>query len=138
MEKEDVFKKYVIDEMSKFKFHEEIINFVNTLNSSKVQLICKWLSNWRNNKNFDFISTGPTDWSINIIDISNIRVSEINKKINPLLEKNNFSLKSISQDRELCNHDEFKSQGDIEDKDLSPIKGMKNIILSMEFTEQLD
>ncbi len=118
MYKNEVRKKYVTDEMSKFKNLGDLKDFVNTLEIEQMCQLCQWLSSWRKNNLCDFISKGPNNWSVKNVPISNIKVTRVNEEINPILEKHNYLLEKISQDKEICNHNEFKSQGNINSKSL--------------------
>ena len=44
------------------------------------------------------------------VHISKMIVGKVNDKVNHLLEKNNFLLESIAQDKAICEHEEFASQ----------------------------
>lgn len=118
MLKSDVYRKYIFDEMSKNKEYgvTDLIRLVDSLDNYQAKELCKYYSYYRRNRVYDFISKGPDNWQINDIDISNIYVEKINPTINHYLEKNNWSLKKISEDVNINQHDEFKSQGRINSK----------------------
>ncbi len=121
MRKGNVYKKYILGEMTKVK--ECNINhlegFINSLNDDHARILCKYLSRQRKNRVYDFISKGPDNWRTDNIDISNIYVEKINPMINPYLERNDWSLKKISKDSNIALHDEFKSQGPVSPKILN-------------------
>jgi hypothetical protein len=114
--KEKVFFKYVYDEMSKFKNPEEVLAFIKTLNEDQISFLCNCLTNWRDNGVYKFIADGPSSWEIVDVPISKIFIGEVNDTINPLLEKNDFHLEKIAQDKEICEHKEFEPQGEITSK----------------------
>jgi hypothetical protein len=122
MHKNDLMKKYAIDEMSKFKNIGDLEQFVNTLEAEQINRLCEWLSSWRKNSVFNDISAGPETWRTDKIHISNIKIKRVNEKVNPLLKRDDYMLEKISQDEEICNHDEFKSQGKINSKQFIAIK----------------
>lgn len=118
MHKNEVLKKYVTDEMSKFNNLDDLKDFVKTLETEEIYPLCQWLSSWRKNSLYDFISKGPNNWLVKNVHISSIKMTRVNDEINPLLEKHNYLLDKISHDKEICNHNEFKSQGNINSKSL--------------------
>ncbi len=117
----DVYKKYIFDEMSKNKDYDikDLEHFVNFLSGEQTRQLCKYLSYYRKNNVYDFISKGPEDWQKNIVSISNIDVGMIHVEVNHYLEQNNWSLKHIAKDKVICQLEEFKDQGGIHPKSLS-------------------
>ena len=118
MHKDNVYRKYVLDEMSKNKEYDitDIEHLVKSLDGSQARQLCRYFSCYRRNRMHDFISKGPDNWRTNHIDISNIYVEKINPTMNHYLEKNDWSLKKISEDNHIRQHDEFKNQGPINSK----------------------
>lgn len=116
MDKNKVMRKYVIDEMSKFKDFSHIENFTKTLDPDRINKLCEWLSSWRNNSVFNEIANGPDNWLEDTISINKIRVGKVNEIVNTLLMKHDYFLSKISNDRDICEHDEFVSQGSIASK----------------------
>lgn len=118
MKKVGVYKIYILGEMTKIKECniDRLDVFVNSLSSDQSKMLCKYLSYNRKNNVYDFVSNGPDNWKVNNIDISDIYVEKINSAINPYLEKNDWSLKKISKDGDISQHEEFKSQGHINSK----------------------
>lgn len=121
MGKSDIYRKYIFDEMTKNKEYSvtDLEYFVNSLNDKQVKQLCKYLSSYRRNHTYEFISKGPDNWKVNYIDISNIYVEKVNDAVNRHLEKNDWSLKKIAEDVDILRLDEFKSQGPINAKILS-------------------
>jgi hypothetical protein len=93
--------------------------FVKSLDDYQAKQLCKYLSSYRRNRTYEFISKGPNDWKVNHIDISDIYVREVNHTVNSYLQKNDWSLKKIAEDANIHQLDEFKSQGHIDTKILS-------------------
>ena len=118
MNRNNVYRKYVLDEMSKNKEYNiiDLENLVNSFSDEQIKQLCKYYSDYRKNSVFDFISRGPDNWKEDNIDISNIDVGKINIGINGYLGENSWSLKKIAKDKRICQHNEFKSQGDIHPK----------------------
>lgn len=116
--KEHVLIKYIYDDMSKFKNPGDLRDFLDTLDKAKIPILCNWLSAWRKNGVYQFIVGGPSNWNVADVHISKILVGKINDKVNHLLEKNEFLLESIGRDTDICEHNEFASQGDFELKTL--------------------
>lgn len=118
MKKVGVYKTYIFGEMTKIKECniDHLENFANSLNDDQSRILCKYLSYNRKNNVYDFVSKGPDNWKVNNVSISDIYVEKINPAINPYLEKNDWSLKKISKDRNIHQHGEFKSQGHINPK----------------------
>ena len=123
MRKGNIYRKYIFDEMSKNKEYDiiDLEHFINSLNDKQVKQLCKYLSSYRRNRTYEFISKGPDVWKVNHIDISDIYVREVNREVNSYLEKNDWSLKKIAKDVNIHRLDEFKSQGPINTKILSLI-----------------
>jgi hypothetical protein len=122
MHKNEVLKRYVTDEMSKFKNLGDLKDFVKTLETEQIYQLCQWLSSWRGNILYDFIPKGPNNWSVKNVHISNIEITSVKDEIDPLFEKHNCLLEKISQDKEIWNHNEFRSQGNINSKQFIAIK----------------
>ena len=118
IEKVSVYKKYIFGEMSKNKKYglEDLDHFVGSLSASQAKLLCKYLSVFRNNQVYDFISRGPDNWKVVIVGINNIYVDKVNNEVNDLLEKNGWCLDRISLDKDISLNDEFKSQGEIDNR----------------------
>ncbi len=116
MDKNDVMKKHVTDEMSKFKNFEALEEFVNTLQPAQICQLGQWLSSWRNNSVHGFICAGPAEWWVDKVHISKIKMTKINEKINPLLKEHGYLLEGISQDTQICN--KFERQGEIKSRSL--------------------
>ena len=121
MRKDDVYRKYVLDEMSKNKEYSiiDLEHFVESLGYNQAKQLCRYFSSYRRNCIYDFISKGPNNWRLSNISISDIYVGEVNREVNCHLEKNDWSLKKIVEDDSMHNIDEFKSQGSIDIKILS-------------------
>jgi hypothetical protein len=112
MQKDDVFRKYVFDEMSKNKEYSiiDLEHFVTSLSYGQAKQLCKYFSSYRRNCVYNFISRGPNNWRISNISIYYIYVGEV---------KNGWSLKKIAEDETINQMDEFKSQGSIDIKILN-------------------
>lgn len=121
MHKDDVYRKYIFDEMSRNKEYSivDLEHLVTSLDYSQAKQLCKYFSSYRKNCVYDFISKGPSDWRTNNINISDIYVGDVNRETNCHLEKNDWSLKKISEDVNIRNVEEFKSQGYIDIKFLN-------------------
>lgn len=143
MHKDDVFRKYVFDEMSKNKEYSiiDLEHFVTSLDYGQVKQLCRYYSSYRRNCVYDFISKGPNNWRTSNISISDIYVGEVNREVNCYLEKNDWLLKKIAEDETIHHIDEFKNQGfmDIkilnfiakkDDYEYTIIDGMHRIIRS--------
>lgn len=118
IEKVSVYKKYIFGEMSKNKKYglEDLDHFVDSLSASQSKLLCKYLSGFRNNQVYNFVKEGPDNWKIVIVGINNIYVDKVNNGVNGILEKNGWCLDKISLDKDISNHDEFKGQGEIDNR----------------------
>jgi len=116
MNKKEVIKKYVIDEMSKFKDFNELKNFVNTLQDDQITHLAKQLSDWRKNSIYEYILNGPDKWSKKLVPISDICVTKVKDEMDSLFAKHNHELKRISEDKDICELSEFKNQGKIFDE----------------------
>lgn len=121
MHRSDIYRKYILDEMSKNKEYDiiDLVHLVKSLDNNQAKELCKYYSYYRRNCVYNFISKGPDNWQIDHIDISNIYVEKINHIVNSHLEKNDWSLKKIAEDANIHQLDEFKSQGPIDTKILS-------------------
>lgn len=126
MHKDDVMKKYVTDEMSKVKNFGDLEEFVNSLNTKQIYQIGQWLSCWRGNILYSLIFGSPAYWLVRTVHISNVKITDVNPEINPLLKRHNYFLEKISEDREICTHNEFRSQGEIKSKSLIARKNGDN------------
>lgn len=118
IEKVDVYKKYIFGEMSKHKKYniEDLHHFVKSLSASQSKLLCRFWSVYRKNSVYEFISRGPNNWNVVTVDIGNIYVEKVNPNVNPLLERNEWSLAKIAEDGEIRLHEEFKIQGEIDNR----------------------
>jgi hypothetical protein len=121
MHKDDVFRKYILDEMSRNKECSvvDIERFVKSLDYDQAKQLCKYFSSSRKNCVYEFISKGPSNWQVSNVDISNIYVGDVNRKVNCYLERNSWLLKNIVEDAEIRQIDEFRSQGPIDIKILN-------------------
>lgn len=121
MHKDDVYRKYVFDEMSRNKEYSivDLEHFVTSLEYGQAKQLCRYFSSYRRNCVYDFISKGPSNWRTSHVGISDIYVGDINRDVNCHLEKNDWSLKKIAEDTNICHIDEFKSQGFMDIKILS-------------------
>jgi len=119
--KDDVYRKYIFDEMSRNKEYSiiDLEHFVTSLDYDQAKQLCRYFSSYRRNCVYDFISKGPNNWRMNNISISDIYVGEVNREVNCYLEKNDWSLKKIAEDNDICHMNEFKSQGYMDIKILS-------------------
>jgi hypothetical protein len=143
MHKDDVYRKYIFDEMSRNKEYSiiDLEHFVISLDHDQVKQLCRYFSSYRRNCVYDFISRGPNNWRESNIGISDIYVGDINRDVNCHLEKNDWSLKKIAEDTNICQIEEFRSQGFIDikilsfiakrnDREYTIIDGMHRIIRS--------
>jgi hypothetical protein len=121
IEKVSVYKKYIFGEMSKNKKFgiEDLDHLVGSLSTSQAKLLCKYLSGFRNNQVYNFVKEGPDNWKVLIVDINNIYVDKVNNGVNALLEKNEWCLDKICLDKDISSHEEFKSQGKIDNRLMS-------------------
>ena len=121
MRKDDVYRKYIFDEMSRNKEYSivDIEHLVTSLDYSQAKQLCRYFSTYRRNCVYDFISRGPNNWQTSTVNISNIYVGDVNREVNCYLEKNDWSLQKIVEDESIRQLDEFKSQGSIDVKILS-------------------
>lgn len=121
MRKDDVFRKYIFDEMSKNKEYSimDIENFVTSLEYAQAKSLCKYFSSLRRNCVHDFISKGPSSWQTENVSISNIYVGDVNRQVNCYLERNSWLLANIVEDEEIREVEEFKSKGPIDIKILN-------------------
>ena len=119
--KNNIYRKYILDEMSKNKEYDisDLGHFIKSLNDTQAKQLCKYLSSYRRNRTYEFISKGPDAWKVSHIDISDIYVREVNLEVNSYLEKNDWSLRKIAKDVNVHQLDEFKNQGPINTKILS-------------------
>ena len=118
IKKADVYKKYIFGEMSKHKKYdmEDLDHLVNSLSMSQSKLLCKYWSGYRKNSVYDFIKAGPDNWKNVTVGVSNIYVEKVNDGVNALLEKNGWSLDRICLDKDISLNDEFKKQGEIDNR----------------------
>jgi hypothetical protein len=121
MRKDDVFRKYIFDEMSKNKEYNmvDIEHLVTSLDYDQAKSLCKYFSSLRRNCVYDFISKGPSNWQTSNVNISNIYVGDVNRQVNCYLERNSWLLGNIVEDPEICQLEEFKSHGPIDAKILN-------------------
>ncbi len=121
MDKDDVYRKYVFDEMSKNKEYSmvDLEYLIKSLDYNQAKQLCRYYSCYRRNCVYDFISKGPNTWKTSYVNISDIYIGEVNRIVNCHLEKNGWSLKKVSEDKYIGQLDEFKSQGSIDIKILS-------------------
>lgn len=121
MRKDNVYRKYVLDEMSRNKEYSivDIERFVESLDYDQAKQLCRYFSSLRKNCVYDFISKGPNNWQTGNVDTSVIYVGDINRQVNCYLERNNWLLKNIVEDTDIHYIDEFRSQGPIDTKILS-------------------
>lgn len=126
IDKSDVYRKYIFDEMSRKINREEkdpkdkeqklkeLEHYVDSsLSDHKAKKLCCQLSHDRKNPVFHFISRGPDQWSIKNVKISAIYMIGINGKVNRYLRENGWSLKENSKDKHIRRHKEFNKTGDI-------------------------
>ena len=116
--KVEVYKKYLFGEMSKNKKFgiDDLDHLVRSLSASQSKLLCRYFSYLRDNNVYDFISKGPNNWKGLIVNINDIYIEKVNESVNALLEKNEWSLAKIVEDSEIGIHEEFKSQGEIDNR----------------------
>lgn len=107
-----VMRRYVVDEMSKFKNFGDLQSFIGTLKPRHIKKLCKLLSKWRKNGVYKDIML-RTDWFITPVDISNIFIGGLNVGVRPIIEENGCLLANICGDPKIADHKEFKSQGEI-------------------------
>ena len=121
MRKDDVYRKYVFDEMSRNKEYSiiDLEHFVRSLDYGQIKQLCRYYSCYRRNCVYDYISKGPNNWKVGHVGISNIFIGEVNRSVNCYLEKNDWSLKKVIEDTYMNQIEEFKSQGSIDIKILS-------------------
>jgi hypothetical protein len=111
----DVYRKYVFDEKSK-KTHQkdhDLKQYVDSLNDSDAEKLCRKYSHYRRNGVYSYISKGPDNWKLKFVDISNIYVRGINSKVNHYLRRNGWQLENICNDKSVKKHREFKMYGNI-------------------------
>ena len=100
MHKDDVYRKYALDEMSRNKEYSiiDIEHIIRSLDYSQVKQLCRYFSSYRRNCVYDYISKGPNNWRTGHIGISDIYIRQVNREVNCYLEKNGWSIKSIAED----------------------------------------
>lgn len=118
MNKISVHRRYMLGELSKNKdvSLDEFEKFVKNLDDDQIKLLSKHLSTSRKNRIYEYISKGPDHWRLNDIEIEKICVEKVNPTVNMLLERNQWSLLKIAGDKEISEHEEFKSKGDIDNR----------------------
>lgn len=126
IKKSDVYRKYVFDEMSKKrKSHnkeiESLKHYVDSLDDSKAEKLCRKYSHYRRNGVYSYISKGPEKWKVKFIDILHIYVRGINSKVNHYLSRNGWQLENICDDKSIKKHREFKMYDDIHRRNTSLI-----------------
>jgi hypothetical protein len=123
IKKGDVYRKYVFDEMSKKSKSsiKDLKHYVDSLNDSKAEKLCRKCSHSRRNGVYSYISKGPDNWKVKLVDISNIYVRGINSKINHYLRRNGWQLENICNDKSIGKIRELKLYGDIHHRSRSII-----------------
>jgi len=109
---DEVIRHYLEDEMSSFRFPEKLHDFVDNMDKSTRVVLLRALSKWRKN-NMDEKILPHKSWRMIVSEADRIIVGRINDDVNPLLERNGFSLEKIILDKDIGMHREFESQGDI-------------------------
>lgn len=127
LNKIDIHRKYLFDEMSKETKNnlEDLEHYVDSLDDEKVKKLCRRYSHSRKNFVFRFISRGPKRWIMKNVDISDIYVRSINSRVNGFLSRNGWSLKKIAKDRRIPKLKEFKKRGKIHSRSLALIAHKK-------------
>ena len=127
LDKNEVYRIYVFDEMAKKTRHslEDLGHYVDSLDDDKIKELCRHCSHSRKNGVYRFISRGPNRWTVKIVNISDIYVRCINSKVNGHLSRNRWSLKRISKDKKISKLREFKRRGTIHSRNLSFIAHKK-------------
>ncbi len=120
LNKSDVYRMYVYDEMAKKTKDsiEDLADYVDSLDDEKIKKLCRRLSHSRKNGVFKFISRGPDHWIVKTVDISRIHVRRINSKVNGYLSRNKFLLRKIAEDEKIPRLKEFKKKGKIHKRSL--------------------
>ena len=113
--KDFVIKRYIKDEMSKFKNYHDMVSFLESLTDKEARTVGRLLSRWRNNGVYWKVMF-RADWEISKVDISRILIGGINDGIHPLIEENSHLLETMCGDPRIANHPEFKDQGEIRNK----------------------
>lgn len=121
-DKAAVFRKYVSDEMSKFRQPEHLCKFIESLDDGQIETLCGWLSEWRKNEMYRFIVQSPAEWKIADVTISRIKVGDVNDIVKPLLKRNRYRLDAIAGDAEIAKHFEFAWPGKYQPGELIAIK----------------
>lgn len=119
--KSDVYRKYIFDEMLKTKKlgSEDLEHYVDSLDDHNAEMICRKYSHYRKNNVFSFILRGPKEWKIRNVDISKIYVKGINDKVNHYLSRNGWWLENICKDKSIYKLREFNKDGDIHQRSIS-------------------
>lgn len=122
----DVYRKYLFDEMSKKrKSHskeiESLKHYVDSLNDSDAEKLCRKYSHYRKNGVYSYILRGPEKWKVKLVDISNIYVRGINSSVNHYLRRNGWQLENICNDKSIRKIRELKLYGDIHHRSRSII-----------------
>lgn len=123
MSKEDVYRKYIFDEMARTTklSMEDLEKYVDSLDNRKAKELCKKCSHKRKNCVYRFISEGPDHWIVKTVSISKIYMGGINRRVNECFIRNAWLLKNIAKDKSACKHREFRKSGNIYDRSLSLI-----------------
>lgn len=115
IKKDDVFRKYVFDEMSKKSksCREDLKHYVDSLNDKDTEKLCSKYSHYRKNGVYSYISKGPDNWKVKFVNISKIYVRGINSTVNRYLRRNGWGLENICNDKSIKKLKEFKMYGHI-------------------------
>lgn len=127
IDKDDVHRKYVFDEMAKKTKYDikDLEKYIDSLSDDQIKRLCRHLSHSRKNGVYRFIARGPKNWMIKTIDISDIYVRRLNNSVNGHLSRNHWSLKKISKDEKIPELKEFKKKGKIHHRSLTLIAHKK-------------
>jgi hypothetical protein len=107
----EVLKHYVRVEMSKEIPLSKTDEFLGVLNENELAYLVRVLSRYRKNDMEGLLLDENRTWELVMARIDGILVTKINDKVNMMLEDNEYELKSIADDPELCGHEEFDSRG---------------------------
>lgn len=107
---------YIMDEMSKFKNQHDTASFLDTLNGKEKITLMKWLSHWRKNMVYErIIKTTHYEIKYNVPSYR-IIIGAINDYVSELICMCDHNLSNIAESKEISEHPEFKSQGNINRK----------------------
>ena len=118
MNQQEVLKRYVSDEMSKFRNAGDLDAFVDSLTPDQMRQQCALLTSWRKNCVYRFIASSTDSWTETSVSIQKIIVGQINPSVDPILRRHAYRLAGIVEDPEAKAHAEFRSQGDISSRRL--------------------